>query len=328
MTPTSLALAATLFWTATPAQAAPEWDWRFMGGASIDAAPHGVLDLGVRRDDVSLQLLTDTLDLRWAPESDRGRAWVAARAEYGAVGLLHSPWHAGAPAPELGFGGAYVGGEGGALRYLPRGFYAGAAGFAYHTSFSERPATAVDVPEATPWLGADLIGGWWSPHTHVWARAGMQHDALGEVVQPHAHLVATSAGTARFGHLAELRAGWAQGQSVLTRTRVGGMNPYVVPVAGAGWAEWWAQTYAIARLGPRLALESGQSTFTHAVVVDAGTVDDAWSDATTVWGVGLLNRWDGEAWFVQTDLGWAGGVERADGVSAWSGWLLFGRGWN
>lgn len=312
--------------------AEPSVEWRFHGGAQIDAQPAGVLDLGVRTSDVSLQLFTDTLDLRWSPEWDRGRAWVAGRAEYGAVGLLHAPWLDGAPAPERGFSGAYAGGEAGAVRYLPHGLYVGAAGSAYYTSFRSTPSTAVAVPEPTPWLGIDALAGWWSSHTHVWVRAGLQHDRLGAPVQPHAHLVATSAGDHRLGHLAELRAGTARGQSILTRTRVGGMNPYVVPVAGAGWAEWWAESYALARVGPRLKVESGGHTTTHALVADVGVVDDTVAAGTaphqTIWGMGLLQRWDGPRWFVQADLGWAGGIPRVSGTPSWSGWLLVGRPWS
>ena len=46
--------------------------------------------------------------------------------------------------------------------------------------------------------------------------------------------------------------GWgayASGQGAFTRTRVGGLTPYVVPMAGAAWAEWWVQDYAVGRVG-------------------------------------------------------------------------------
>lgn len=309
------------------AETEPPWEWRFMGGASIDPAPHGIADLGVRRDALSLQLLTDTLDLRWAPEGDRGRAWLALRAEAGAVGLVHSPWHAGRPAPERGFSGSYVGGEAGALRYLPRGVYAGVGGFSYRTSFAARPATEVEVPGPTPWLGVDGIVGRWSEVLHVWGRVGLQHDRLGDPVQPHAHLTATSRARRAVGHRAELRAGWAQGQSLLTRTRIGGLNPYVVPVAGAGWAEWWAESYVVGRAGPQVRRTHRASTFTHSLVVDAGWADDTDRPPGSLWGVGSLNRWDGRRWFVQADVGWGGGLQRATGVVPWAGNLLVGRPW-
>jgi hypothetical protein len=300
---------------------------RYMVGASIDPAPHGVLDLGIRKNDWSAQILTDTLDLRWAPESDRGRAWVAVRGEYSAVALLHSPWDNGEPAPEQGFAGAYVGGEGGAVRYLSRGFYAGASGFGYYTSFSATPNTEVEVPAPTPWLGVDGVFGWWSPHTHAWARLGLQHDQLGEVVQPHAHLTVTSAAEKRWGHRAELRAGWASGQSVLTSTRVGGLNPYVVPIAGAGWAEWWAESYAVARLGPQFCASGSTNTWTHSVVADIGFVDDIRTGAQTLAGAGLLHRLDREKLFVQADLGWGFGLVRPSGAVPVTGWILVGRPW-
>ena len=63
------------------------------------------------------------MDLRWTPSWDHGRGWVAARGQFGAAGLMISPWTDGAPSD--GVRASYVGLEGGVLRYLPRGFYAG-----------------------------------------------------------------------------------------------------------------------------------------------------------------------------------------------------------
>lgn len=47
----------------------------------------------------------------------------------------------------------------------------------------------------------------------------------------------------------ELRAGWARGQDRVLRTRLGGLNPYVVPLAGAAWAEWLVERYVAGRAG-------------------------------------------------------------------------------
>jgi len=316
----------------SPAAAESTWERRFMVGASIDPSPNGVVDLGLRREALSLQLLTDTLEVRWAPEGDHGRSWLAARAELGAVGLLISPWFDGTPVPEAGFAGGYLGGEAGRIRYLPHGFYVGGSTFAYYTAFYEIPSTQVPVPDPTPWLGLDALGGWWSPHTHAWLRVGVQHDTLGAPLQPHAHLQVRSASDTPIGHRAALHAGTGRGQSILTRTRVGGLNPYAVPLAGAGWGEWWAETYAIARLGPQVCHTVGENLFTHALVFDGGVVDDALGDQvselTSVWGVGALHRWEGLRWFAQADLGWAGGLTRTSDVPRWSGWLLVGKPWN
>ena len=100
---------------------------RVLGGVSIHEYTHGVVNLGIRKDELSAEWLTDTLDLRWSPDLERGRAWVAVRGELGAVGLMISPWEAGRPVREQGFAGAYYGGEGGVVRYLRHGLYVGTA---------------------------------------------------------------------------------------------------------------------------------------------------------------------------------------------------------
>lgn len=43
-------------------------------------------------------------------------------------------------------------------------------------------------------------------------------------------------------------AGWGHGEDDLTRARVGGMNPYVVPVPGLPWASFLASTYVAGEL--------------------------------------------------------------------------------
>ncbi len=318
----ALALAAAL---ALPAHAAPAW--RAMVGGQFDPDSHGALDLGIRSGPWSAQILTDTLDLRWAPEGDRGRAWVASRTELGAVGLLITPWADGAPVPSQGFAGYYTGGEAGALAYLPRGLYAGGAVSAYQTWFSAIPATAVAVPGPTPWLRADALVGWWTRPVHAWLQAGAQHDRFGDPVQPHAQLTALTQLTGRLVPRAELRAGTSRGQSFLTRTRVGGMNPYVVPVAGAGWAEWWTEHHAVARLGPELQAEGARVEARLGLLADAGWLWLPESARLAVWGLGLHSRWQWPAWWLQADLGWGGGVPRQPGVAPVSSWVAVGRDW-
>lgn len=298
----------------------------------MDAATSLVIDLGVRRQAWSAQLLTDTLDLRFSPELAHGRAWVALRGELGAVGMVHAPWAGGRPVPEQGFWGAYVGGEAGALRYGPHGLYGGVSTRGYRVSFIEGPSTEVRIPAPTPWLLAELVGGLYRDRGHVWMRLGVQHDALGEALQPHAHLTATASPGGELGAVTELRAGVAQGQSFLTRTRVGGMNPYVVPVSGAGWGEWWAETYAIGRVGPRLSVDKSGHVFTHRLVVDGGVADDrtvaSQSDLAMVWGLGSLNRWTHDRWFADLDLGWGAGVPRDRSAPPLSAWFAIGQSWD
>lgn len=324
-------LTALLVWGVVHAQEDTELRWQAAG--QVDSAPFGVVDLGVRRGTWSAELLTDTLDLRWSPEGDKGRAWVALRGELGAAALMMGPWTSGAPAPEQGFGASYLGGEAGILGYGRHGLYAGLAGHARRVSFRELPVTEVALPAPSPWLLADVVAGLYRPQGHIWVRAGVQHDALGDSVQPHVHATATATPDfgERLGAVVELRAGTARGQSILTRTRVGGMNPYVVPIAGAGWGEWWAESYAIGRLGPRLTWDKGDHTVQHRLVVDGGLADDltasAASDAALLWGVGSLNRWARQRWFGELDVGWGAGLSRGEGVLPVSVWFAVGRSW-
>lgn len=124
---------------------ASELEWRAALGGQLDADSHGIADVGVRSGELSAELLTDTLDLRWSPEGDRGRAWVALRGEAGAAGLFISPWQDGAPAPTSALTSFYAGVEGGAVRYLPQGFYGGAQASARYQGFGARGETTVEV---------------------------------------------------------------------------------------------------------------------------------------------------------------------------------------
>ena len=308
---------AALLWLSTAA------DLTFLGGAEVNASPHGIANLAYQDGPWSVALITDTLDLRWSPEGQRGRAWLAVRGEVASVGVLNTPWQDGAPV--AGFNGFYAGTEGGAVRYGRDGWYAGAAGMARQVWFTPGKADPSDVPDNGFWGSAEGLLGRWSPTFHVWMRAGVQHDGIGARVQPHAALTATTAFSRTWAPRAEVRAAWADGQSVLTATRVGGLNPYVVPIAGAGWGEWWAESYAAVRLGPQATWNHNNSTWSHAVVVDAAALQDVrTTEADTVWGIGALQRWSGERWYVAADIGLGAGVKRASGDMAMDALVLVG----
>ena len=82
---------------AQPTEPAVGSEWRTALGGSVDKTPHGVYELGWRRGPASVTFNTDTLDLRWSPDVEGGRWWVALRGEVGGAGLLFSPWRAGGP---------------------------------------------------------------------------------------------------------------------------------------------------------------------------------------------------------------------------------------
>ncbi|RME23993.1 MAG: hypothetical protein D6798_12335 [Deltaproteobacteria bacterium] len=236
----------------SPAASAGDLEWRAALGGQVDADPHGIADVGVRSGDLSAELLTDTIDLRFQPRGDHGRAWVAARLATFAAGLFISPWSDGAPDPSAALRSSYGGVEAGVLRYLPRGFYTGVQGSARYQVFAALSDTDVAVPPGRPVGDADLVLGWWTAEAQAWSRAGVDawiEPGDGGRLAPHVHLQAAVNPAWPIGPLFELRAGAARHQDAVTRTRLGGLNPYVVPVAGAAWAEWWVEDYVATRIG-------------------------------------------------------------------------------
>ncbi|NOY25642.1 MAG: hypothetical protein GXP62_07190 [Oligoflexia bacterium] len=318
-----------------PAQAG-DLQWRATLGAQVDADSHGTADVGVRQGDWSAQLLTDTVDLRWSPSGDRGRAWVAIRAEALATGLFISPWTDGAPDPGRALLSHSLGAQAGALRYLPHGFYAGVQGGLRYQTFGALPATTVTVPGARPISTADGVLGWWSADASLWTRAGadawLDPEAGGAPkVAPHVYLEATAAAPWAVSPAVELRVGLATQQDDATRTRMGGLNPYVVPLAGAAWAEWRVEDYAALRLGLRGRSALGDhgllSMMPFADVATAPEISSSQPRGPWAVGLGLVARWTQGRSFVDLAGGVAPWIERASGISPASLYFLVGVDW-
>jgi hypothetical protein len=320
-----LLVAATL----SPARG-DEWQLHADLGGQLDSSSHAVVDAGVRRGALSANFYTDTLDLRWSPESPAGRAWIALRGEAYDAALLVAPWSNGAPDPARSLSASYGGIELGWVRYLPRSVYGGLSVSERVYYFAARGATRIPVPGITSLATADLVFGRWTPSAHVWLRAGadlqdldVQPHVAAEAIwqpQPPGELPARGAAAVR-GWIApriELRAGAAYGQSFLTATRLGGLNPYVVPLAGAGWAEFWVQNYAAMRLAISWATRWSEL----GVAVDGAAFDQQLQS-----GFALLLRGRWRRFFVQTDLGYAPWIVRAPGISRLSAWVMAGADW-
>ena len=243
------------------ARAADPWEARFDAGAEIGASSFGVVDVAVKKGPWSAALYTDTLDLRYAPEGEHGRAWVGLRTSTFAAGLLILPWEDGAPVPEKALGAGYTGPVGGGFRYLPHGLYAGASGSAHLWWFY------AEAPPPTPVGTADAVLGWWKPWGNAELQAGTDVDPSGWM--PHARVTARLQRPLGVSPLVELRAGAASGQNALTFTRLGGLSPYVVPLAGAAIAEFRVEDYAAVRLGPTWASKSVRlAAFADAAIFD------------------------------------------------------------
>lgn len=304
-----------------PLQVPVRPEWRFAAGGEFNADSHGILDLGLRKGAFSIELLTDTLEVRYAPEQARGRWWAAVRAEGGAAGLMISPWNQGAPDPSSALLASYAGMEGGWLRYLPRGLYAGGQAAARVYTFAPfSDATTLEIPGNTTFATLDFLAGFYSPHLSGWTRLGA--DLEGLTLAPHAHgslgwkqqLLGSNLQTR-----VHLNAGIADSQGIISLTRLGGLNPYVVPLAGAAWAEWWVEDYVAARIG------LGHQTEFLDIEVFA---DGAWFDGAEAIGAGTRLRFTLKHWFVDGAFGYAPTIPRQEGIGRSSVFLLVGRTWS
>ena len=293
-----------------------EWQWRAALGAHIEPQTHGVFDLGLKKDELSIELLTDTLDIRWAAKRPQGHWWAAARGEALIAGLMSTPYRAGAPAPDRGLFASYVGAEAGGVLHLPAGLWAGLDGAAKVFFFGATSTTKIPVPPTARLFTAAAQLGWWSPWLNLRVRAGA--DLRDDTVAPFARLVGALEPKWWLAPHVKVHAGISDGQDAITQTRVGGLSPYAVPVAGSGWAEWWVDDYAAVRAGPRVSWSSG-----HATVFG----DLVFFDRQRAEGIGVEARQTYGAWFAEVAAGYAPRIPRAPGVGRFGAWLRVGRQW-
>jgi hypothetical protein len=269
----ALSLPVVLTLTASPARAgepaaASPWEFRALAGAGLDANPHGEVDLGLRRGAWSAELFTDTLDLRWQPTLPRGRAWLGLRGQGFAGAMLITPYEL--PATRA-LSLASVAVDGGAMGWLPAGFYAGGGGRASVLSFGPRPDTQVPIPGAHLVAGPFAGLGWWTQVAQAELRVGTDfvapvtppsaadavaleaafgpQGAVGGPLEPWAEFEARWRSRAFVAPRMELRAGASSGKGAATTFRAGGSMPYQVPLVGYGWSSQWLTAYAAARAG-------------------------------------------------------------------------------
>ncbi len=312
----SLAAAALLIAASARADERPVY-WRAAFGGEFNEDSHAVLDLGVSTGGLTLQLQTDTLDARWSPSWGWGKGWVGARGEAAFAGILFAPWERGALVKEEGLLASYAGLDAGMLVYLPEGFYAGASADGRLYDFGPLPETTAPIPAARGVFSPTGTLGWWRRDAQAEVRLGADLQSSGSAPRIAGRLRIAPEWT--LGPLIEIQAGAARGQDFLTLTRLGGLNPYVVPMAGAAWAEFRVQSFATARLGPRVVGESG-----HLAVV----TDLAAFDGQSAFGIAALGRYTWGARFVEASAGFAPALRRQSGLPALSVWLLGGVDWS
>lgn len=311
-------------------------EWHASAGGQIDADSHGDVNLGVRSGAWSFVLRTDAPEITWAPSNDRGRAWVTARGHAFAAGLFISPWADGAPDPDRALRAASVGAEAGWVGYGPHGIYAGGRAAIDGVFFGDHGgAVAIPGPRAVATI--DAIAGLWRPGFSAWARGGVDFTAPdGEGVRSP-HLVgelhwapAQHVGTVALAPRVEAWAGVADEQDALLHARIGGLSPWVVPVAGAAWAEWWAEDYAAVRIGPTVGVgEAGARSlgFRVSPFADFATFGGGTGDTGSAAGFGVgVRAWRGRL-FADVTGGYAPWITRQEGVSRASMWVSLGWDW-
>jgi hypothetical protein len=302
--------------------AAP-WTWHAEAGGQLDVDPHGVVNAGLASDDFALELLTDTLELWWRPRHESGRAYLGLRAQGYASQMFVSPWTRGEKDRSRAFIVPHLGLAGGFVEYLGAGFYAGLRGSARGFLFIRRSGdTLADKPDPTFVITPEAVLGWWSKEASFEIRGG--GDLRDGFVSGRVELSASYRPEWTIGPRIELAAGAGHLLDDLTKARVGGLNPYVVPIAGAAWAEWWVEDYAALRAG----LEARWSWGSLALVLDGALLDDETRGERFLdpWaaGFGLLSRiWFG-TFFADASIGYAPWIERHSGLERLSGWLLIG----
>jgi hypothetical protein len=295
-----------------------EAEWRFAGGGQLEQASHGMLDVGWRKGPVSVQLFTDTLDLRLKHRMNRGQVEFGLRGAAFAADMWITPWTDGAPDPTRAQQASYVGPDVRLERWLPHGMYLATELWARWYVFTPLPGSELEVPDQG-WLRLDgIAGGWWDDgHWQVRLAGGLDQTTELALPSPHASATFLAHPRGRLAPLAELRLLWAHGQDDVLKTRLGGLTPYHVPLAGAAWAEFWVEDAAAARVG----------VVGRAGVLTVGTVLDGavWNSGSAA-GVGLLSRLDSGSWFGELSVG-RSTTPRGEGAWPVSVWFSVGTTW-
>jgi hypothetical protein len=293
----------------TAALSAEPARWEAGVGGQVDPPFHGVARFSWTRGPVAFTYNTDTFDLRWQPRFANGTAWIGGRVQLGAAGMMIAPWTSGRPDDARARLGLYEQVEAGAQRWLPAGLYVGGQigvrGWQELALATTRGALAAPAVHLSPTLSA----GWWRPYAEAQVHGGV--DVIVPVDGAPVRAAPRISGVAR-SHLpgvvvpvVQIAAGWAEGQDDRLKTRIGSSNPYVVPLAGAAWAEWWVEDYAAFRGGAMV----------QTAPVDVGLIADAAAfDGQRAVGFGAMARARlPKGWGLSLDAGWAPWLARAQG---------------
>lgn len=320
---------------------APVAEWHAALGGQFEEASHGIVDVGWRRGRVALELHTDTLDARYTATGAHGKGVVGVRVAAAAAGLWITPWTDGAQDPSRAQIATYVGPDGRLERWLGHGLYAAGEGWARLCLFSPLGDATLVVPDQV-WTRAGGVAGWWGSAADVELGAGADLTVPldgGARLAPRASLDAHLRPTGLVvGPIAEGHLRWADNQDDVVATRLGGLTPYNVPLAGASWAELWVQDVAMGRVGAAVRPaghgdDSDGAPVTLAAFADAAafTPPDDPTAATPLartWaaGFGASAKVVSGSWFADASGGVAPGL-RPGGAPGWAVYALLGTDW-
>ena len=322
-----------VIWVLLCGAAEPSWEYKVLAGGEISEATHGVFNLGIKYGDLTAELHTDTLELRWDKELGFGRSWIGARFAAFAAELFIAPWKNGSYAPERGVRAMYGELSSGYVHYLPKHFYAGIQVEArrYQFAASGAAVTTEDIPADTFRLKSTTFVGYWTKPLKARLQGGIEYltDAQEDITPWFQGELLYHPNTWLLTPFTELRAGLLVSESgsssPIIGFRVGGMNPYVIPVAGWSWAEAWAQYYAASRVGMEYQVQS----FGASVFVDYAYLaqDDVLTEQAL--GAGGAMWWLLGSWRIDLAAGYAPVANRAPQakIPPISGWISLAPDW-
>ena len=297
-------------------------DWRFNGGGEFNPDSHGVLEVGYRDELIQLELLTNTLELKREILSNTGRKWGSIRGEGVMAGLLPFPWVDGRPAPELGSDASLARAEFGSIKYYQWSMYAG--GFVQFGKewFAHSPNSLHQAELNNRFVThPQIILGRYTEHFHAYAQVGTYLLNLEtESIQNHAqaHLFWRPKGV--IAPSIEAHAATSENLDALHRFRIGGLNPYSIPMAGAGWGEWWSAQFATGQLGLRINWQNQQIKSSLKPFADF-----ALFDKQSALGFGMGLNTSRKRFFLDLSWGIAPWIDRADEVGRQSLWINIGQ---
>ncbi len=180
------------------------------------------------------------------------------------------------------------------------------------------------------------IGADWRTETDEWGARTRPFSPLDARNEPDAPIITARQwfelgwprSTPFYVHWTE-RAAWGQHEDDLTRRRLGGLNPWVVPIAGLPWGSLVSGRYVTSQFGLRWA---GWNDHELGIFVDGGAVADIrrtgdLDDFGPAAGAGMLADLRFGPWKVDTRLGWAYPFSWLEARPSLSFWVSTGRTW-